>query len=250
MTGTDVERLPDDPRRLRGLLKDSIHEIERLKFQLALAQKARFGRKSERHAPGNADAVRPGRRGRRGDRARIRYGAAGRVDSCRSRAARSPSSASANAAARTRRAPPERRGARLPVLRRAPCALRLDHQRTAGVRTGEALCAGTRTREVCLSKLRRPGDRRLEAGAADREGAGRPRTAGGNRRRQVRRSPAALPHGRDPVAERRSSRPQHAEPMARDGRDAAAAAGAADADRGPRESRDLDRRHDDPGARW
>lgn len=52
MTDTDVERLPDDPRRLKGLLKDSIHEIERLKFQLALAQKARFGRKSERHAPG------------------------------------------------------------------------------------------------------------------------------------------------------------------------------------------------------
>ena len=56
MTDTDVECLPNDPRQLKELLKttfrSSREEIERLKFQLLLAQRARFGSRSERHAPG------------------------------------------------------------------------------------------------------------------------------------------------------------------------------------------------------
>jgi transposase len=48
MTDKDVDTLPDDPAQLKELLKDSCHEIERLKYRLAVLQRAKFGPRSER----------------------------------------------------------------------------------------------------------------------------------------------------------------------------------------------------------
>jgi transposase len=50
MTDKEVDTLPDDPAQLKEMLKDSCHEIERLKYRLALLQRAQFGTRSERVA--------------------------------------------------------------------------------------------------------------------------------------------------------------------------------------------------------
>ena len=201
-----------------GLMAKAL-EIEKLKLQIARLRRQQYGRSSEKIAP-RARAVRAeaGGAGGGGSRrpwrtARSQSGGGRDGDPGEDREVRPPASAGASAAARDR----ARAGLRLPELRRRPAQGRRGRHRDPRLHP-RPLRVIRHVRPALLLPAVREHGAGADAVAADRARPAGRRAPGPRPRRQVLRSPAALPAIRHLCPRGCRSRPRHPGRLGRQGR--------------------------------